>query len=279
MSDPAPALRHTALLLLGNMPLKDAFPLYREALHDTDPENRRLAVSQLAELPLASTFELLLQALQDPAASVRLAAIPALQDSKDPRIIPPLVACIRAVTPVDVESVQLNKAVIVALRRFRSPLPVAQLVARLPGAEPGLHASLITALGQMWNDAAIAPLLAAVGDPGAVIRASAVVGLAHFTNSTAVPGLLAALYDTDTTVRLYAAQGMESLATSRLEVDDLRPALASLRNCLKDPDSVVCAAAINALVALHDPDATPLFLSLLDDPNAAKIHEHLLLAR
>jgi len=222
-------------------------------LDDPVPEVRRQVVSALGRLRDARAVIPLLAKVEDPSGLVRRAAARALGALGDPRAVGALVLVLRDSD----ESVRI--AAVEAVGRLGDASAASSVIAVLADPSEPVRAAAVRALGRLGTPEATAAIVAELGrpttDPGVLIAAL------RLGRERALPALRACL---DAHGGFRAADGCAlSLGTlgDSSDVPRLRVAL--------ERGEVSPRAALAALGALGAPEAIPIVLERVADPDAA----------
>ncbi|WP_371617377.1 fumarate reductase/succinate dehydrogenase flavoprotein subunit [Streptomyces sp. NBC_00454] len=257
LTDPDPAVRATAVAVLGETVPTGAGPALGGRLADPDPAVRAAAAASLRELleVLAPDPELGAAlraglAVADPA--VRSAALEALRVLRlgDPDLyaeslrdaeVDVRIQAVRALVSVYAvaavaaaagdPSREVRVTVAKALGTLRSADPLTPL---LSDSDPLVRAAALTSVAATGGHAAAA--VAALSDPAWQVRAGAAAGLSSAGAEVAVPALSRALSDPNADVR---KQAVLALRTHRPDP----AATAALATAVSDPDADVRAYA------------------------------------
>ncbi|MFD6985488.1 fumarate reductase/succinate dehydrogenase flavoprotein subunit [Streptomyces sp. NPDC059956] len=251
LDDPDPAVRATAVAVLGETVPEGAGPALGARLADPDPAVRAAAAAALRELlevlapdPALGTALRAGLAVADPA--VRSAALEALR-------------VLRLGEPGLYERSLRDADVDVRIQAVRALVSVDAVTALAPAAGDAsreVRVAVAKALGTLRAGSALTPLLS---DPDPLVRAAALAAVAATGGHTA--RAVASLSDPAWQVRAGAAAGLSSAP----------PALAvpPLSLALSDPNADVRKAAVLSLRAHRpDPSATAALATAASDPDA-----------
>jgi len=246
-----PAVRRSALRILGYFGYAEALPIFIEAVDDADPRVSELALAGLAYLDVPRALEVLLAAAESPLERTRRASLRALGlvPRKDPRVAARLLAAF-----ADPDGWVRYYACQAAGKLALSDATPA--IVKLLEDEAGqVRVAAVEALSQMQNEPALAALCRlAEGQEPDLCRA-ALIGLGMAKRLEGTSRLLAALQSKDPATRLVAISALaESGAPERV---------GALARVAQDADENVRAAALGFLSTEADPDATRILLDLL----------------
>lgn len=205
----------------------------------------------------------LVHALGDERPVVRKAALAAIADLEDERVLPILVK----------DGDAWRQAHSSVIERLAESTALAALIPLTTDRDPQVRDRSICAL-QAFGDAACGTLIFATQDEDADVRASAVLGLGLTRSATAVSTLVAAMNDPAAEVRRQAASALSRTLTNppgiALPASEVGGAVQSLLTALEDSDARVRAQAALALGSdIARPQALPALLDHLTDPDAA----------
>ena len=271
----------------------------RNTLRDADAEFRALAVNALApRLRDPAVREDLFARLKDTAPRVRDAALNALQDQVDPRLVEPLAGWLQAADPQKIGGAAARLQAI-GDARARQPLQAAltRCLERLPAGTEFAHAA-----DKPWATTALASVLRALThlrdvdtamaltkDRRPWARAAAVDAISRLADPRAAEVCLAALRDPNPVVYAAAVSaayyqyedprlqeallaacrdrsaGIRAMALERLP--DLAPdrLLPVLADAVRDENEYIRSVAATRLGTVNDPRAVKLLLALLDE--------------
>ena len=281
LKDEAEEVRSEAADALGRLDDRTAVPALIEALGDGEPSVRRAAAGALGNLSRparqgdagasparqgdaaanADAVPALIKALEDTDNEVREAAIRALGDSGDPRVVSVLVAAIRPPGRHGYDPATN------ALHTLDIPDKAALLRPSLAHADAVVRAAVVgVVIGKAGRDA-LPDALAALKDPAPEVRAAAAGGLGSIDDSArrggaeaspAVrPALLAVVNDGDARVRAAAVGSLGNVGGAG--------AAEAIRPALRDADPAVRKAAATACGDLGEADAAAHLVPLLKD--------------
>ncbi len=229
---------------LAAVPASELATLYADLGHEPGAEGAQtrqflLEVLQFKQAPELTAIAV--EALADPEAGVRLAALGALYQMKDPAAVPSLIAALRSGPPEE-RFVALG-----ALANAGTPPARDAIAALLGGDDSLLHRNAVLALAQAGDDRA-APYLPAL------------LARANYEGDSRLDSPDAAAMD-EASRQAARADVVEQFlvnaarAAARLKDPAAVPLLRELRRA--DPSVKVRSAAINALHDLGVPEESP----------------------
>ena len=284
-SDPAPAIRQSAMYLMWKLPRDLVANALTAALQDTDPWVRHDASSSLGRLEAAQAVTGLMAILEDPVIEVRTRAAWALGHIGDRRAVTPLTGLLASeegkdrsyavwalgligdasaatsVAPlVRDPDTNLRRAAVEALGRMKASEHVPLIMSVLEDDNVLVRKAACEALGRTGDKRAVGPLLERLAEPNRQVVAAAAEALGALGDATAVPGLIQALdYQGDGWGHLARAQAALALG----KISDRRavlPLIGVLREEGERREAKGAAAA--ALGQIGDPRALePLCLA------------------
>ena len=229
-----------------------------EAVKDDDLYTIRLtAILALGNLRDPNSTPTLIEALTDSSPAVRVAAANALGAIGDRKATQALLPLLR-----DQHNEQARTAAINALGKLKDANAVNDLleIANDESEVWAVRKASVEALGEIRDARAVDCLVNTLNDQYATVREASALALGKIGSNQAILPLLTTL-DTSSlwALRVAAAHALG-------EIRDRR-ATAPLSNALKDRYAAVREIAAEALGKLRDPDAVDPLISALDDPN------------
>lgn len=198
--------------------------------------------SVLAFLPQVSAqldrIGLLASQLKEPDPRLRIKAVRALGQLKDPAAIEPLLGALADGDP------NVRAEIIEALGHSSDSRSMGAVLAELKDPSPKVRSFATTTLG-MWGGKALDLLLAALHGSDTELRAAACAPLARIPDPRVPEPLIVAARDTDERVRLAATKALG-------DIDDPRT-VQPLTAALNDPSDAVRIAAAKSLREAADP--------------------------
>jgi len=229
-----------------------------EVVKDDDLYTIRLtAIVALGNLRDPSSTPTLIEALTDPSPAVRVAAANALGAIGDRQATQALLPLLR-----DRHNEQARTAAINALGKLQDASAVDDLL-EIANDESDVWAvrkASVEALGEIRDTRAVDCLVNTLSDQYATVREASALALGKIGSNEATLPLLSTL-DTSSlwALRVAAANALGELRDPR--------ATAPLSNALKDRYAAVREIAAGALGKLRDADAVDPLIDALDDPN------------
>jgi HEAT repeat protein len=202
----------------------------------------------------------LITQLKDPNYTVRLAAVRALAETKDPRAGDPLFALRKDPDPA------IRGFIDPTLFALNYPGAVDLLISDLTDPNRYARINAASALGGSKDPRAVEPLIGALGDPDYQVRFRTAESLAAIKDPRAVDPLIAALNDSSQSVRMDAARALAAIKDPR--------AVEPLITTLKVPNSDIQADVVSALGDLGDPRAIAPLIAALAVKVPSDIHDH-----
>lgn len=178
-------------------------------IDDPEPGMRRQVIRTLAGLQdQRATADLVRVMQEDP--NVRLDAITALGETRDPRAIDPLV------DQFDNYDYDVPANAIIALTKI-GPASLPRLLKESKNPNAQIRTYATRGLATLGGPETIGPLMAAAGDPVETVRAEAVKGIARFTGEDAiraVPLLIGRFRDPSAEVSRNAVASLTAIGTN-----------------------------------------------------------------
>ncbi len=249
---------------------KDITGLIKALSYTKDGNICRYAAGALGTIGDAQAVEPLIATLKDSRWPLREAAAQALGQIRDTRAVEPLIAALKDSAGC------VREATVTALGRIRDSRAVEPLLVARKDNDPDLRKAAANALGQIGDPRAIAPLVAALKDHELKVRRVAADALVKLGASSV------ALEDNESNVREAAVQTLDKLGwkpdeskaaawywmTKRNWDQCVRlgpAAIDPLIVALKDGDSSVRQAAVQALMQIGDTRAVEPIVAALKD--------------
>lgn len=220
------------------------------------PEVRVQAVEALLNFKDPRAASALLASLDDPDPRVRAAAAKTLGQRGDAQALSALIA-----KGGDAEA-EVRREVIGALKRYQDRLAVGVFLAGLKDPDVQVRRLAAEALGAVRDIRASQPLLAAIGDPDPLVRRNAINSLQYYNNPEAVKPLAKALQDKDNGVRAQAALVLGPIGLGPVSDPE---AVAALVRATKDVHPQVRRNAVLALKHVRGSQAMEALLAACQD--------------
>jgi HEAT repeat protein len=285
LKDERKHVRTLAARLLGDIKADRArIPLKNLIASDPAMDVRKAAIEALMGMPNAGGIDQLVGILADSGVNrdIRLQVCRVLGDTKDPRVVAPLI------DELDASDKQLRSAAALALGKIGDHRAVAPLVEILNSPRHDNRQSAAAALGMLKNPKAIDPLIAALKNGDLAVKKSAAAALKEMPDPRSVEPLISALADPSGTVRyqagfalgkicrFYGFESLEAAAASEnwqvrkmavlaLGETENAKAAETLIGALGDEQPEVRASAAFACGKLEDPGAVDSLIAALDD--------------
>lgn len=229
-----------------------------EAVKDDDLYTIRLtAITALGNLRDPSSTPTLIEALTDSSPAVRVAAANALGAIGDRQATQALLPLLR-----DRHNEQARTAAITALGKLKDASAVNDLLEIANDESDGwaVRKASVEALGEIRDTRAVDCLVNTLSDQYATVREASALALGKIGSNQATLPLLATL----DTASLWALRVAAANALGQIRD---RRATSPLGNALRDRYAAVREGAAEALGRLRDPDAVDPLIAALDDPN------------
>lgn len=207
-----------------------------------------------------NVIDALIQSLNDNNASVREAAVSAIEKIGGPAVEPLIKALNDSNSGVRVGAE-------LALEKIRDPIAVGSLIKVLKDdQDPYVRANAALALGMINDSKSVIPLTQALKDPDVNVRRGSAVALVQLSSrgvrvDPAADTLILALNDTDGAVRSNAAAALGNIKDKK--------AVDALIISLKDRDWTVRRYAAYALGSIGDVRASGPLTQALKDENSS----------
>lgn len=195
-------------------------------------------------------IDLLIETLKEDDSTKRRAAVRALGEIEDPRVIEPLIAALED------ENGIVRQAAVEELGKIRDPRAIKPLIASLGDKYSWVRRAAVEALGEIGDTRAVKPLIVALGDEKASMRKAAEKALVRIGN-TAIDPLIAALGDLNADVRTSAGEVLVRIGS---------PAIDALIAALEGDDAGVQWGVALILGEIREPSAIdPLIAALQEE--------------
>jgi len=279
------------LAQLGNASAVDSLA---RVLHDTDAGVRVAAADALGSIGHISAVDHLLNSVNDLVPTVRVAIVKALARFNTPSVIDALFI---ALADADMSIVEYATAGLIANKAVEKLPDVRSL---LKAESLQIKVSAIEIIGELQDRASVSYLLEMLRSDAGTLRSDILAALRNIGDSTAVPELLS-LHMNEVEVEPWSAstdlKDAISLLIDKSSVHTLVSCVAStnwairqfgaellgqigdpaglpaLFSVLKDPDSDVQNAAMNAIRSFPQLSELPQIIENLDDDNVSRRSE------
>jgi HEAT repeat protein len=247
MRDPDSNVREAAAAALAVTGDPRAIDPLIAALKDANTEVRSVVANCLGAVSDSRAIAALTTALHDPDPVVRQSAAQALGGTRDSKATDSLIAALNDT------NVEVRTLVVEELGPSKDPRAVEPLMTALRDPDPVVRHMAAEALGKLKDPRAIELLIAVLNENSFAAQA-----LGEIKDPRAVGPLTAALRSAKKNQVLY----LSALGTIG------SPAVDSLISTLKDKDTEVRKAAIEALGKTKDPRAVDVLIATLSDTNS-----------
>ncbi len=259
--DSSPAVRATALQVIGRGGADQRLASLSQALQDPDPDVRATALEVLPEGMGRDAAQLLLQALVDLDERVWRAAVRHLATFPE-QDLPIVWSALRQCQPAQ------REPLVAALER-QSPDNLARLALdHLHSPDPEERVLSIELAGRAGTQSCVEATIQSMQDPAAPVRRAATESLALMRSPAAVTALGKALGDPDPEIRMGSVRA--------LGVIDDEAVLGFLVSALKDPDVRVRQVASEVLTQWSSPAVAKRLAGVLSVPNLREAAAELL---
>jgi HEAT repeat protein len=230
------------------------------ALKDEHSGNRRAAIEALSQMGDDRVLKPLILALKDADASVRVAAVEALGRLRELRALEPLVQCLK-----DREA-QVRATTVVTLGKLGDASITDRLVAGLKDSNWSVRKGAVEALGLLKAGSAVEAMTGLLKDPDHDVRETAIHALAQIRDPCALESLVVALTDSQTAVRRAAAGTLRLIDREWERSEAAQRAIPELKAALKHKEYWVRQAATEALAQVTQVPAAVPSLDAFTDP-------------
>lgn len=216
-----------------------------EALRAGTPNKQCAAIKALGQVSDHRVLPAMLDALKNTVPAVRMAALGVLQNMADPTTYPEVEPLLRDQSP-SVRAAAVETATMCGGRKA-----VPSLINCLK--DPSWEVRQISAkvLGLLGDTLAVEELCEAIQDPDRDVRESAIGALGELGDARALQPLVLALLDTESTVRNAASSALYKINRRWDESESAQRALPKIKAALKHNDYWVCHAATKLLEQLR----------------------------
>lgn len=250
---PQESLRVIAFTELAESGRREVVPLLEDGLLDSSALVRAKAAESLGWVGVGAYSPALSHALKDPVPSVRIAALNAVAERKDHRML-------EAVTDIaHSEEGPVQVFALAALIQLGKESALAELLDATTLPDPEIRMAAVGALGRLRHPSILKTLSQAVYDPHPSVRAFAAGALGEFGNPAGASALMQGVVDDSPEVRALAAASLGRLG--------LASARSLLWQTIQDPDPLVRAGALEGLLRLGDGKAMLVAMDLAKHPD------------
>jgi HEAT repeat protein len=224
-------------------------------LQDGAYYQRQAAVDALSQIADDRIINILLATLKDPEEPVRTAAVDALRRIGDQRAVTPLILALKD------PHKHVRALAAEALGHLADPLAVEPLVHALEDKEWDVREAAIFSLGRFRDPQAVDALIPLLQDADREVRQATVHALELINDPRAITPLIVTLIDPEDTVRQAASRALELIEPSWPRTEFAHQALPHLKAALKDKEYWVRQSAASALarigeISRSEPDTT-----------------------
>jgi HEAT repeat protein len=230
------------------------------AVKDGHSGNRRAAVEALSQMGDDRVLKPLIAALKDADAPVRVAAVEALGSLRELRALEPLAQCLKD------RDAQVRATTAVTLGKLGDASIVDRLTAVLKDSNWSVRKGAVEALGQLKAANAIEAIARLLKDPDHDVRETTIHALAQIRDPRAIEPLVVALTDSQTSVRRAAAGTLRLIDREWERSEAAQRAIPELKAALKHKEYWVRQAATEALAQVTQVPATEPQLNAFTDP-------------
>jgi HEAT repeat protein len=239
--DPEEHLRIAAYTALTEIGSREVVPLLEDGLLDSSVLVRAQAAEGLGRSAPEADWTALKRALEDPFPAVRIAALNALGDRRDPTLQELLTRMARS------EEGAIHVFVLAALVKLGQTDALAEIMSAATLPEANTRMAALGVLGRLKHPPSLTVLRQSLYDPNPDVRAFAAGALGEFGQAGAATALVRALEDESPRVR-----GTAAASLGRLRVAYTRP---PLWQAARDPIPLVRVGAVEGLLRLGERDA------------------------
>lgn len=212
-----------------------------EALRNGTPNKQYAAVKALGQVNDNRILPALQEALKKNVPAVRAAALSVLEHIADPETYPDIEPLLRDDTPV-VRGAAVDAATMCGGRNA-----VASILKCLKDPSWEVRQAAAKSLGVLGDGSAIEGLCQVIQDPDRDVRECVVVALGELGDPRAIQPLVLALLDPENTVRNAASAALYKINRRWDESESAHRALPKIKAALKHNDYWVCQAASKLL--------------------------------
>lgn len=216
-----------------------------ETLRNGTPNKQYAAVKALGQVTDSRVLPAMLEALKKNLPAVRAAALGVLERIADPQTYPEIEPLLRDDAPV-VRNAAVETATMCGGRNA-----VPSLLKCLKDPSWEVRQSAAKSLGLLGDSSAVEGLCQVVQDPDRDVRESVIGALGELGDPRAIQPLVLALLDTENTVRNAASSALYKINRRWDESESAHRALPKVKAALKHNDYWVCQAASKLLEQFH----------------------------
>src|SRR3569833_1424715 len=246
--------RAIQLLAMGHMQQlvklgADSVPPLLEQLRNGEPNKQFAAVKALAQIKDPRVLPAMVEALGKPSVAVRIAALGTLERFADPDTFPKIEKLLRD------SDANVRGAALEAALRCGGVRAVPGLVGCLGDKAWEVRRAAANALGTLGERSAVESLCGLINDPDRDVRETAIVALGQLKDRRAVVPLVLAMLDTESSVPAAATERLDENWTKN---EDIRQTVPKIITASKSADYWVQHSALKLLELLKvDPSSAP----------------------
>jgi len=223
-----------------------------EQLRNGEPNKQFAAIKALAQIKDPRVLPAMVEALGKPSVAVRIAALGTLERFADPDTFPKIEKLLRD------SDANVRGAALEAALRCGGVRAVPGLVGCLGDKSWEVRRAAANALGTLGERSAVESLCGLINDPDRDVRETAIVALGQLKDRRAVVPLVLAMLDTESSVRAAAAAVTERLDENWTKNEDIRQIIPKIITASRSADYWVQHSALKLLEVLKvDPGSAP----------------------
>lgn len=212
-----------------------------ETLRNGTPNKQYAAVKALGQVSDSRVLPAMQEALKKNVPAVRVAALGVLETLADPRTFSDIEPLLRDETPA------VRNAAVEAATMCGGRNAVPALVKSLKDPSWEVRQAAAKALAVLGDSSAVEVLCQIIQDPDRDVRESVIVALGELGDPRAIQPLVLALLDAENTVRNAASAALYKIDRRWDESESAHRALPKVKAALKNNDYWVCQAASKLL--------------------------------
>ncbi len=229
------------------------------ALRDAHCANRRAAVEALSQIGDDRVLKPLMSALKDADSPVRVAAVEALGRLREPRALEALAQCLKD------RDAQVRATVVTTLGKL-GDVSVAELLAgALEDTNWGVRKAAVEALGLLRAGQVVDAMTRLLKDADHDVREATINALAHIADRRAITPVVLALTDPQSSVRRAAAGALRALDPRWEQSAAARQAVPELTSARNHKEYWVRQAATETLAKITEVRAAEPALNSFTD--------------
>ncbi|HEY1789252.1 MAG TPA: HEAT repeat domain-containing protein [Verrucomicrobiae bacterium] len=216
-----------------------------ETLRNGTPNKQFAAVKALGQVNDSRILPAMKEALTKKVPAVRAAALGVLEGIADPQTFPEIEPLLRDDTPV------VRGAAVEAATMCGGRIAVPSLLRCLKDPSWEVRQAAAKSLGVLGESSAVDGLCKIIQDPDRDVRECVIVALGELGDPRAIQPLVLALLDPENTVRNAASAALYKINRRWDESESAHRALPKVKASLKHNDYWVCQAASKLLEQFH----------------------------